>query len=456
MGHSSNLTSIWRFKADWEKEASLQLREGNPVVLDIYMNQERIIETDDVLDTAYTAWKTDIAAGKTSILIAGKNSDVQALNERAQKERIDAGEVDTEHKVSLRYSDAYIGDTILARKNNRGLLDNEGDFIKNGTRLRITGVELATITATREDTGATVSIPHEYAQESMELGYACTVHRSQGITVDTDHLCLEESMSREQLYVGMTRGKASNRLYINLSAAEEEAESPDQWNLMHAQRKETVHEILTGVLGRSDADKTAHEMRDAEHGWANDLNRMLSELDYVSDLNATRRTRSWLEQKGYDVEAVAESADVLALAQSLKESTADFEQLPADADLGTARQFFLDHHEQYPAHMIPEIINPSEDEQVAITHIRQKIDQRIRAITVAADGSEWLADLRTAYPDEWNMVEETIIWRALSGQDDASTYAGEAPPESAKRLTHFWERYQGGCRRVLISSLKRS
>lgn len=39
-------------------------------------------------------------------------------------------------------------------------------------------------------------------------------------------------------------------------------------------------------------------------------------------------------------------------------------------------------------------------------------------------------------------MKETIIWRILPGYEDASTYTGEAPPESAKRLTHFWKRYQ--------------
>ena len=63
---------IRRFKNEWEKAASLRLRRGDTDVIDLYDEQGRIVggDHDDVLGTAYRAWRSDVAAGRSSILIA--------------------------------------------------------------------------------------------------------------------------------------------------------------------------------------------------------------------------------------------------------------------------------------------------------------------------------------------------------------------------------------------------
>jgi ATP-dependent exoDNAse (exonuclease V) alpha subunit len=56
--------------------------------------------------------------------------------------------------------------------------------------------------------GRTV-LPAEYVCENVDLGYAVTAHRAQGVTVDTAHVVVTASTSRENLYVSMTRAAAS-------------------------------------------------------------------------------------------------------------------------------------------------------------------------------------------------------------------------------------------------------
>jgi trwC relaxase len=280
---SANLTSVWRFHAEWEKQASLQLREGDVSVLDTYREHGRIIETSDALDSAYSNWLADTTSGQASVLIAGTNAEVQELNLRAQTERINRGDIDITTGFTIRSGNtAHTGDIILARQNNRKLLDSQGEFIKNGTRLTVDAIGTDIIEATREDTGATITIPRTYAEDSIELGYAATIHRAQGLTVETCHVAVDSSFGREQLYVAMTRGKASNTIYVD-GEGEEKPESPDNWNMMHADVAENSQEVLARVLARSNRDKTAHETMDAEHGWAYDLGRAVSELDYIHD-----------------------------------------------------------------------------------------------------------------------------------------------------------------------------
>lgn len=48
---------------------------------------------------------------------------------------------------------------------------------------------------------------------SIRHGYAVTVHKAQGRTVDHGLLLGTDDLSRESGYVGMSRGRHSNRLY---------------------------------------------------------------------------------------------------------------------------------------------------------------------------------------------------------------------------------------------------
>lgn len=73
------LDMAWRFNHEWEREASLRLREGQTSVLEVYDTHNRL-HTPQVdgsaVDDAYSRWKADRAAGKDSILIAADNASV--------------------------------------------------------------------------------------------------------------------------------------------------------------------------------------------------------------------------------------------------------------------------------------------------------------------------------------------------------------------------------------------
>src|SRR3954454_11784350 len=79
------LTDIHRFVNDWEKHASLALRRGEVEVISTYVRQERVREgqTEEMLDRAYQAWRTDCRAGKASILVTESSQAVRTMNDRA-------------------------------------------------------------------------------------------------------------------------------------------------------------------------------------------------------------------------------------------------------------------------------------------------------------------------------------------------------------------------------------
>ena len=60
-----------------------------------------------------------------------------------------------------------------------------------------------------------MTLPCTYVDQHVQLGYAVTAHRAQGTTVDTTHPYVSDSTTREALYVMATRGRHSNRLYVD-------------------------------------------------------------------------------------------------------------------------------------------------------------------------------------------------------------------------------------------------
>jgi len=81
------LTDLHRFAHDWEKTATLQLRAGNVEAIAAYARHDRIREgaTEEMIDTAYQAWRADTSNGRASILVTESAAAVRELNERARR-----------------------------------------------------------------------------------------------------------------------------------------------------------------------------------------------------------------------------------------------------------------------------------------------------------------------------------------------------------------------------------
>lgn len=284
-GKAARLSTIWRFNDPWERSASLGLREGRPSVLAEYEDHGRIKHGhySDMVDHAYSAWHLDVLAGRVSVLIAPDNESVQMLNERAQADRVSLGDVDAERTLLLRDGlRAGRGDIVIARRNDRSIRDDRGEFLRNGALLEVTGVDSRhrALNAIRKDTGAALLLPSSYVESSLELGYATTAHRSQGLTVDTGHTVVTPGrLTRELLYVSMTRGRHSNTAYVSEN-------DPDEDEILDPSARSSWRVILGEVLAAEGAERTAHEVRDFERQHADSLERLSREYDYLAQIAA--------------------------------------------------------------------------------------------------------------------------------------------------------------------------
>lgn len=303
----AELVNVHRFTHAWEKTSSLDLRHGRAEAIDAYEKHARIVdgETETLVDAAYEAWRADRAAGRSSILISDSNESVAALNSRARTDLILDGTVRGPREVALHDdSRAAIGDTVITRKNDRRLVAGRG-WVRNGDRwtvldARTDGAVVARrLGATR---GCSFVLPAAYVAEHLELGYAVTSYRAQGVTTDTAHVLVDSSMTRENLYVAMTRGRESNQAYVAVDRPDSLHSGPHPADDAGA----TGRSVLYGVLQHVGAELSAHEALVVEQETWGTIAQLAAEYETIAAAAQRDRWASLLRTSGLsDVEAAA-------------------------------------------------------------------------------------------------------------------------------------------------------
>ena len=252
---AAQLHEVRRFDAAWERQASIQLRDGDLAAVAAYDRHGRIrgADTEAAYDRAASMWLADHLRGKDVLLLAGSNAEAADLSRRVQAKLAQMGRVRQPQAALSDGSHAGVGDLIRARINTE--IDAGGRTLTNRDTLRITAFRGpdAEVRRQRPDgtwTG-TFMIPRSYLAQSAELGYAGNVHVAQGRTVGTAHLLVTESLSRRALYVGMTRGREANTAHVVTGQTAPPGREPWQ--------QATPEAVLAGVLQRDDGDLSATE-----------------------------------------------------------------------------------------------------------------------------------------------------------------------------------------------------
>lgn len=225
------------------------LRAGERRAATVYDYHGRLAggSRPEMLDAAFSAWAEARDDGESVALLAHDHETVDALARRARAALVARGEVQADG-VDIGTATAGVGDEIVTLRNDRTLLTTTGGWVRNGDRWLIEttapdGGLLARSTGTR----GRVSLPAAYVADHVALGYALTVHKAQGMTVDRGLLLVDESTPAELVYVGMTRGRRENRAFVVTDAG-------------RAQHGATPVEAFAAAIGRPGAERSATEV----------------------------------------------------------------------------------------------------------------------------------------------------------------------------------------------------
>lgn len=316
------LTDVRRFHQPWEKQASLRLRHGDPGVIDTYQAHGRIRDgdTDTMIDHAYQAWQTDLAAGHTSVMIAQTHDTVTVLNTRARHDRILTRHVNPTGAVGLDDgTETSTGDVVITRRNNRRLPAGR-EWVKNGDRWIITATHHdGSVDVCRANhRGAALRLPADYVAAHVELAYAITAHRAQGVTVDTAHTIVAPGMTRETLYVAMTRGRHANTAYVATDQPDTEPHHRDP-------DETTGRSVLHDVLRYVGAEQSAHDIISAQQHSASTIAHLTAEYETIAAAAQHYRWTRLIRHSGLtpdQAEAVINSAAYGALCAALRQADA--------------------------------------------------------------------------------------------------------------------------------------
>ena len=242
-----HLTEIHRQTENWQKQASLDLAEQRTAqALNAYEVRGNVKQARDnagaILDlvTDYMKDLTTNGDNKSRLALAYRRKDVFAINQAIRAARQEFGHLADEVLVSTKHGPRAfaINDRILLTRNDHTL------GIRNGMIGTVKSVSEDRLEILLDANGGkyrrkiTIN-PKLY--NFLDHGYATTIHKSQGATVDHTYLLGSPLLDRHLTYVAMTRHKEDVHLYGDHNSLQKmrsyEGQSADKYNRQEPQRK---------------------------------------------------------------------------------------------------------------------------------------------------------------------------------------------------------------------------
>ena len=197
--------AVRRQRQDWQRDATRDLATGRTGAgIQAYDNHSMVHGArtreqarGDLIDR----WDRDRQASpdRSRIILTHTNDEVRVLNEAARMRMRAAGDLGNEVRVTVERGDRGFasGDRVMFLQNERGL------GVKNGTLGTIDQVSSQSITV-RTDDGRPVAFDlRDYNR--IDHGYAATIHKAQGMTLDRTHVLATPGMDAHASYVALSR-----------------------------------------------------------------------------------------------------------------------------------------------------------------------------------------------------------------------------------------------------------
>lgn len=223
------LTEIRRQQEDWQRDASRAFARGGTVEALAAYDQHGMVRFHEGQGDAKAAivrgYLEDTRANPTAsrIALAHRRVDVRALNEAIRNARQERGELPKGEEAGERRFQTNDGERAFAPGDRVVFLENNRDLqVKNGMLGTVREVGEGRLVAQLDGKGRDgreriVSVPTE-SYRAVDHGYATTIHKTQGATVDKAFVLASKTMDRHLAYVAMSR----HRQGVELHASREE------------------------------------------------------------------------------------------------------------------------------------------------------------------------------------------------------------------------------------------
>ena len=213
---SVELSDVRRQTIGWQKQVSEDLSQGRTRSAVGVLAEQGAIHWSTGKEDSFSALIADYSRSylekpsKSRLILAHKNTEVDVMNQAIQRVRQASGQVKTQEYVcdTLRGAVPFAeGDRIqfMRTEKSLGLVNGEfGDLVRASSE----SFEI------KKDDGDSISFnPQSYG--GLRLGYAGTIYKGQGKTVEEAYVLHNPLMNKNLSYVALTRQIEVVRLYVS-------------------------------------------------------------------------------------------------------------------------------------------------------------------------------------------------------------------------------------------------
>lgn len=210
----AELGTIYRQREQWMRDASLDLARGDVgKAVEAYRANDRIVGSEfkaQAVQNLIADWERDYDPTRTMLILANLRRDVRMLNDMARTRLVERGLLDDGFMFRTEDGNRHFapGDQIV-------FLKNEGSLgVKNGMLGKVVDAAHNRIVAEIGEGGHRHRVTVESRfYNNIDHGYATTIHKSQGATVDRVKVLASLSLDRHLTYVAMTRHREDLSVY---------------------------------------------------------------------------------------------------------------------------------------------------------------------------------------------------------------------------------------------------
>ncbi len=201
----AEIGEVRRQRENWQREATRDLaNRKTDIALDAYRSRGMVHEAQtreqargDLIDR----WNRDRQASpdRSRIILTHTNDEVRALNEAARERMRAAGDLGDDVRLTVERGARNFasGDRVMFLQNERGL------GVKNGTLGTVEQVSGRSMTVQTDDGRSVHFDLKDY--NKIDHGYAATIHKAQGMTIDRAHVLATPGMDAHGSYVALSR-----------------------------------------------------------------------------------------------------------------------------------------------------------------------------------------------------------------------------------------------------------
>ena len=220
------ITRVMRQRDEWQRQATIELATDNTGQAIARYEAAGMVHQHETKKDARTAvidhWDgmRQSTPDETHFIFAHRRADVRALNKEARNRMRDSGHLPLADNVIQ----SETGPMRIAPGERLRFTRNDYDLgVMNGSLGTLTDINRNELKI-RMDGDARHIITVDLTQyDHFDYGYAATVHKSQGVTIDHGHVLATPGLDRHATYVALSRQRET----VNMHWAEEDFRTRD-------------------------------------------------------------------------------------------------------------------------------------------------------------------------------------------------------------------------------------